>query len=165
MEPSSKFKLFEDIAQQLGCEMRAYSPPYRPQSNGKIECFQKFLKACMGKHISKTLECNEVISMATAAYNFFPHHPSRERPFFLMFGRDPLTGLQKLLGENTRYLDEDGGRLNIEALQNAYQLATQNTKLENEKSGVAKTMVSLKFQPGDMVTIHNHTAKAFDPKY
>ena len=160
-----KNKLFEDIAQQLECEVRAYSPPYRPQSNGKIECFHKFLKAYMGKHISKTLEWDEVIPMATAANNFFPHTPSKGRPFFLMFGRDPLTGLQKLLGKNTRYLGEDGGRLNIEALQNAYQLAAQNTRLANERSGVTKTMDSSKFQPGDMVTIYDYTAKTFDPKY
>ena len=79
-----KNKLFEVVAQQLGCKVRVYSPPYRPQSNGKIECFHKFLKACMGKHISKTLEWDEDIPMATAAY--------KERSFFLMFGRDPLTG-------------------------------------------------------------------------
>ena len=104
----------------------------------------------MSKHISKTVEWDEVIPMATAAYNFLPHTPSKERPFFLMFGRDPLTGLQKLLGKNTRYLGEDGGRLNIEALQNPYQLAAQNTKFANERSGVTKTTDSSKFQPGDM---------------
>ena len=77
-----KNKLFEEVAQQLGCEVRVFSTPYRPQSNGKIECFHKFLKACMGKHISKTSKRNEVILMATAACNFFPHTPSIERPFF-----------------------------------------------------------------------------------
>ena len=58
----------------------------------------------MGKHISKNLEWDDVIPMATVAYNFFPHTPSKERPFFLMFGWDPLTRLQQLLGETTRYL-------------------------------------------------------------
>ena len=91
----------------------------------------------MGKHISKMLEWDELIPMATAAYNFFPHIPSKERPFF-MFGRDLLTGLQKLLGKTARYLGKDGGRLNIEALQNAYQLVTQNTKMANERSGVTR---------------------------
>ena len=38
-----KNKLFEKVAQQLGCKVRLFSPPYRPQSNGKIECFHKFL--------------------------------------------------------------------------------------------------------------------------
>ena len=34
-----KNKMFEEVVKKLGCEVRAYSPPYRPQSNGKIECF------------------------------------------------------------------------------------------------------------------------------
>ena len=96
-----KNKMFEEVSKKLRCEVRTYSLLYRPQSNGKIECFYKFLKACMGKHISKNLEWDDVIPMATAAYNFFPHTPSQERPFFLMFGRDPLTGLQQLLGKTT----------------------------------------------------------------
>ena len=37
-----KNKVFEEIAKKLGCEVRAYSPPYQPQSNGRIECFHKF---------------------------------------------------------------------------------------------------------------------------
>ena len=50
-----KNKMFQEVSKKLGCEVRTYSPPYQPQSNGKIECFHKFLKACMGKHISKNL--------------------------------------------------------------------------------------------------------------
>ena len=37
-----KNKMFEEVVKKLGCEVRAYSLPYRPQSNGKIECFHKF---------------------------------------------------------------------------------------------------------------------------
>ena len=51
-----KSKMFEEVVKKLGCEVRAYSPPYRPQSNGKIDCFHKFLKACMGKHINTHFE-------------------------------------------------------------------------------------------------------------
>ena len=72
----------------------------------------------MGKHISKNFEWDDVIPMATTAYNFFLHTPSRERPSFLMFGRDPLTGLQQLLGETTRYLSRDNSKLDLTALQN-----------------------------------------------
>ena len=82
----------------------------------------------MGKHISKNLEW-DVIPMATAAYNFFPHIPSRERPFFLMFGRDLLTGLQQLLSETTRYLGKGNSKLDLTALQNTYQLVAQNIQM------------------------------------
>ena len=160
-----KNKVFEEVAKKLGCEVRAYSPLYIPQSNGRIECFHKFLKACMGKHITTNLEWDEVIPMATATYNFFPHMPSKERPFFLMFGQDPLTGLQKLLGETTRYLGEGGGKLDLTALQNTYQLAAQNVQMARGSSEKDEPSVPLVFQPGDLVTVQDHTAKAFDPKY
>ena len=90
----------------------------------------------MGKPINTNLEWDEVISMVTAAYNFFPHMPSKERPFFFMFGQDPLTGLQKLLGETTRYLGESGGKLDLMALQNTYQLAAQNIQMAKGSSKV-----------------------------
>ena len=157
--------MFEEVVKKLGCEVRAYSPPYRPQSNGKIECFHKFLKACMGKHINTHLEWDEVIPMVMAAYNFSPHTPSKERPFFFMFGRDPSTGLQKLLGETTRYLGEGGGKLDLTALQNTYQLAAQNIQMARGSSKEDESSVPSVFQPGDLVTVRDHTAKAFDPKY
>ena len=160
-----KNKVFEEVSKKLRCEVRAYSPPYRTQSNGKIECFHKFLKACMGKHICENLEWDDVILMATAAYNFFPHTPSKERPFFLLFGWDPLTGSQQLLGETTRYLGEGDGKLDLTALQNTYQLAAQNIQMAREKSKVDESSVPLAFQLGDLVTLRDHTAKAFDPKY
>ena len=160
-----KNKMFEEVVKKLGCEVRAYSPPYRPQSNGKIECFHKFLKACMGKHINTHLEWDEIIPMVTAAYIFFPYTPSRERPFFLMFGRDPLTGLQKLLGETTRYLGEGGGKLDLTALQNTYQLAAQNIQMARGSSKEDESLVPSVFQPGDLVTVRDHMAKAFEPKY
>ena len=157
--------MFEEVSKKLGCEVRTYSPPYRPQSNSKIECFHKFLKACMGKHISKNLkEWDDFIPMATGAYNFFPHTTNRERLFFLMFGRDPLTGLQQLLGETMRYLGEGKGKLDLTALQNTYQLAAQNVQMARKRNVVDEPVVTLAFQP-DLVTLRYHTAKAFDPKY
>ena len=119
----------------------------------------------MGKHICKNLEWDDIIPMATAAYNFFPHTPSKKRPFFLMFGQDLLTGLQQLLGETTRYLGEGDGKLDFTALQNTYQLAAQNVQMAKEKSEVDESSVPSAFQLGDLVTLRDHTAKAFDPKY
>ena len=119
----------------------------------------------MGKHISKELESDDVILIATAAYNFFPHTPSKERPFSLMFGRDPLTGLQNLLGETTRYLGNKDGRLDLTALQNTYQLVAQNVQMARGKGEEDESSVPQVFQPGDLVTLRGHRAKAFEPKY
>ena len=82
-----------------------------------------------------------------------------------MFVRDPLTGLQKLLGETMRYLGEGGGKLDFTALQNTYQLAAQNIQMARRSSEEDESLVPLVFQPGDLVTVRDHTAKAFEPKY
>ena len=65
---------------------RIYSPVYTPEANGKLEGYHKFFKACVAKHIRGTaLEWDELVPMASAAYNFFPCQSSRESPFVLMF--------------------------------------------------------------------------------
>ena len=99
-----KNKLFAQVATELGVEYKCYTPPYHPQSNGRIEGFHSFLKACMSKHITPTKEWDEVTSLACAAYNFFPNEHSKESPFFLMFGRDPRIPLQEMLTPKIRYL-------------------------------------------------------------
>ena len=80
-----KNKLFKEVVTKLGTEMSIHSPPYRPQSNGKIEGFHRFLKACIVKHINHGLEWDELTLMATACYNYFPNCSTRESAFFLMF--------------------------------------------------------------------------------
>ena len=47
-----KNDLFNQVAEQLAVERKIYTPPYRPQSDGCIEGFHNFLKACLPKHIS-----------------------------------------------------------------------------------------------------------------
>ena len=73
--------------------------------------------------------------------------------------------LQKLLGETTRYLGEGGGKLDLTALQNTYQLAAQDVQMARGSSEEDESSVPLVFQPGDLVTVRDHTAKAFESKY
>ena len=92
-----KNKLFEWIAKELGVEYMLYTPPYHPASNGHIEGFHEFLKACIAKHVAPQLEWDALVPLACAAYNFIPNEHSKESPFFLMFGRDPVLPLNTLL--------------------------------------------------------------------
>ena len=128
-----KNQLFEKVAKELGVEFKCYTAPYHPQSNGRIEGFHHFLKACMSKHISKTMEWDEVVHLATAAYNFFPNEHSRESPFFLMFGRDPRIPLNTLLQPKIRYMGTDENILSLEALQRIYFMVAENLKLARER--------------------------------
>ena len=61
----------------------------------------------MTKHISTTIEWDQVVYLATAAYNFFPNEHSRESPFYLMFGRDPRLPLNTLLQPKIRYMGDE----------------------------------------------------------
>ena len=86
-----KNQLFEKIAKELGVKHKIYTAPYQPSSNGHIEDFHNFLKACISKHVSPPqLDWTTVILSACAAYNFLPNEHSKESPFFLMFGGDAV---------------------------------------------------------------------------
>ena len=159
-----KNKLMEEASKELGVEYKVYSPPYRPQSNGRIESFHYFLKACIAKHITAQLEWDDIVPLACAAYNFFPNEHSRESPFFLMFGRDPLIPLTKLLRPKLRYLGNEESILSLEALQNIYQLVVTNLKMAREKRQPS-SLVDSKLKEGDLVLIKDHTAKAFKPRF
>ena len=159
-----KNKLMEEVSEELGVEYKIYSPPYRPQSNGRIESFHYFLKACITKHIAPQLEWDDIVPLACAAYNFLPNEHSRESPFFLMFGRDPLLPLTKLLKPKIRYLGNDGNILSLEALKNMYQLVVTNLRYARGKRQ-PKTYVEPKLKEGDLVLVKDHTAKPFQPRF
>ena len=91
-----KNKLFEQVVKELGVEYKLYTPPYHPALNGHIEGFHAFLKACIAKHVAPQIEWDALVPLACAAYNFIPNEHSKESPFFLMFGRDPVLPLNTL---------------------------------------------------------------------
>ena len=74
MDNGSEFKneVLQEVCGKLIVK-RVYSLVYTPQSNGKIERFHHFFKACIAKDISGDhLEWDEIVSLVPAAYNLFP---------------------------------------------------------------------------------------------
>ena len=120
-----KNEVFKEMLQTLGTEKLIHSPPYRPQSNGRIEGFHHYLKACIAKHMHAGLEWDEVTAMATVAYNHFPNMSTKESAFFLMYGRDPVNKLSMILNAPRRYLGDFTGFPDLEALKNMYQMVAQ----------------------------------------
>ena len=112
-----KNEVFREVLQKLGMEKLIHSPPYRPQSNGRIEGFHRYLKACIAKHMRNGLEWDQITAMATAAYNYFPNMSAKESAFFLMYGRDPVNKLSLILNAPRRYLCDDSGLPDLEALK------------------------------------------------
>ena len=160
-----KNKMFEQIAKELGLEYKLYTPPYHPASNGRIEGFHAFLKACIAKHVALQLEWDLLIPLACTAYNLIPSEHSKESPFFLMFGRDPVLPLNTLLGPKMRYLGNDINILSLEAMKNMFEIAATNLKLAHEKNDSGNNHLPSKLEPGDMVLVQNHIRGPFDPKY
>ena len=161
-----KNKLFEDVVSQLEVEYKVYTPPYRPQCNGKIEGFHKYLKSCIAKHIINNMEWDDFTDLATAAYNFIPNIILKESPFFLMFGRDPYMPLNNLLSQTMRYLETDEGIPYLEALQNLLQMTTTQIQYAATKRNQSFKLVKPHdIKVGDLVLVRNHTSKAFQEKY
>ena len=160
-----KNKIFEQIAKELGVVYKIYTPPYHPASNGRIEGFHAFLKACISKHISPQLEWDDLVPLACAAYNFLLNEHSKESPFFLMFGRDPVLPLNTLLEPKIRYMGNDINIISLETMKNLYEIATTNLKLAREKGDPQDQSPPTKLQPGDTVLIQNHNKGPFDPKF
>ena len=124
-----KNKIFEQVAKELGVVYKLYTPPYHPASNGRIEGFHAFLKACISKHISPQLEWDDLVPLACATYNFIPNEHSKESPFFLMFGRDLVLPLNTLLEPKIRYMGNDINIISLETMKNLYEVAATNLKL------------------------------------
>ena len=160
-----KNQLFEKIAKELGVEFKCYTASYHPQSNGRIEGFHHFLKSCMTKHISTTMEWDQVVHLATAAYNFFPNEHSKESPFFLMFGRDPRVPLNTLLTPKIRYMGTEENILSLEALQRIYHLVAENLKIAKERLHKNQQAYPTKLKTEDMVMIKTHAEGQFQPIY
>ena len=70
-------------------------------------------------------EWDQITAMATAAYNYFPNMSAKESAFFLMYGRDPVNKLSSILNAPRRYLCDDSGLPDLEALKNMYQMVAQ----------------------------------------
>ena len=159
-----KNALLNEVAKEIGVEHKIYLPPYHTQSNGKIEAFHYFLKACMSKHMRTVGDWDDVVPLACAAYNFLPNEYSRESPFFLMFERDPILPINQLLQPKVRYLGNDENILSLEALKNIYELAATNLQNAQKRYG-SKVPVEKKIKDGDLVMIKNNARKSFEPRY
>ena len=131
----SKFKNKEmqEVCDTLGLK-HIFSPVYTPQSNGRLEGWHRFFKACIAKHIwGGEVEWDELVPLAFSAYNFFPCQSSKESPFVLMFGRDPIMPVAKLLEPKPRYYGEQGAAIKMDTLRRLFMIVVQNIRKAREK--------------------------------
>ena len=159
-----KNKEMQEVCDTLGLK-HIFSPVYTPQSNGRLEGWHRFFKACIAKHIrGGEVEWDELVPLAVSAYNFFPCQSSKELPFVLMFGRDPITPVSKLLEPKPRYYGERGAAIKMDTLRRLYKIVVQNIRKAREKLP-KKEEEPHKFKVNDMVLVKDPDAAVFEPRY
>ena len=124
----SEFKNHEmkQVGEMLGIK-HIFSPIYTPEVNGCLEGWHRFFKACIAKHIrGGGVEWEELVPLAVSAHNFFPCQSTKESPFVLMFGRDPITPVAKLLEPRLRYYGKKGASLKMDMLRRLYAVVAEN---------------------------------------
>ena len=89
---------------------------------------------------------------------------ARSRHSFLMFGRDPIMPVAKLLEPKPRYYGERGGALKLDTLRRLYTIVVQNIRKAREKLP-KKEEEPHKFQVNDMVLVKDPDAAVFEPRY
>ena len=152
------------ICDELGVK-QIFSPAYTPQSNGRLEGWHRFFKACIAKHIrGGDVEWDELVPLAVSAYNFFPCQSTKESPFLLMFGRDPMTPIAQLLEPKLRYYGEKGNFLQMDSLRRLYAVVAENVKKARDQQP-QKMETPLKLKVNDLVMVKDPDAAVFQPRY
>ena len=163
-----KNKLWKDVYEKLQTEHKV-TPIYSPQCNGRIEGFHRFLKSCIAKQLENRIEWDDLVWMATAAYNFFPTESSGMAPFFLMFGREANVKHNLLASERPKYMGTDEGMINLELMNKLYLVVAHNlhearkARDRNTPRNTPRDVDILRM--GDNVLVRDHTSKVFQPKY
>ena len=154
----------KQVCKTLGVK-HIFSPVYTPESNRCLEGWHRFFKACIAKHIrGRGVEWDELVPLAVSTYNFFLCQSSKELPFVLMFGRDPITPVAKLLEPRPRYYGERGSALKIDMLRRLYMVVVQNIRKAREKIP-KKQDEPHSFKVNDMVLVKDPDAAVFEPRY
>ena len=85
-----KNQVMDDVLQQL-CIDCIFSLPYHWQSNGKLEVFYNNLKPTL-KKLCENSEDNwdQYLNQVLTSYCITPHLATGERPFSLIYRRDPI---------------------------------------------------------------------------
>ena len=84
-----------------------FTSPYMPQSNRKVEKFNRFLKKSIRKICQDDMaDWDQVLGQILKAYRCFPHTSTGESPFFLVYNRDPVLPVHKLIKPVRPYRDD-----------------------------------------------------------
>ena len=103
--------------------------------------------------------------LAVSAYNFFPCQSSKWSLFVLLFGRDPITPVAKLLEPKLRYYGEKGNTWKMDTLRRLYTIVVDNIHKARERKPDRTEKKLHSFKINDMVLVKDPDSAVFEPRY
>ena len=144
-----------------------FTSPCTPRSNGKTENFNNFLKASIRKLCQEdTAAWDWVLDQILFVYRCCPHTSIGEAPYTLLYNRDPLLPVQKLIQCIQPLKGDSTLGKRIEQFQ--ITLSTTAKMLErmwaNQKRHCQHHRATHNFQVGDLVLL-KHSADKMDLRW
>ena len=149
-------EVLDHVAQMMGIQP-SRTTAYRPASNGLAERVHSTIHSVFAKTVHETQKnwC-EMVPYVAFAYNIAHHSSTSYSPFYLMFGREPRTGLDLLLETPTERFStnlDDFTEEMSHRMQKAYQLVGDHlgTAFDRAKTRYDSRVKETKFKEGDLV--------------
>eukprot|EP01129_Flabellula_baltica_P008171 TRINITY_DN3225_c0_g1_i2.p1 TRINITY_DN3225_c0_g1~~TRINITY_DN3225_c0_g1_i2.p1 ORF type:complete len:755 (+),score=86.77 TRINITY_DN3225_c0_g1_i2:501-2765(+) len=147
---------------------------YHPQSDGLVERFNATIVNMLSKYVNGYLDDWDLyLDFVVASYNWADHSATGESPFFLTFGREPLTSLDAMLkrGKKTKVNPVEKAKKDIHKfLETGLSAAIEKNDLYKRKrfQKFEDEDVPYDFNPGDLVMLRAYlsgTAKKLKKKW
>jgi hypothetical protein len=128
-----KNKVIDELCNKFQIKHR-FSSPYHPQTNGLVERFNKTLCTTLAK-MEDILNWDRYISSALFAYRTTIHSTTRYTPFYLNYGRNPVTPLDI---ENENEIEDVEVSLEDTILQRIFELEEKLPQHQQRVRGLIK---------------------------
>eukprot|EP01129_Flabellula_baltica_P008252 TRINITY_DN325_c0_g1_i2.p1 TRINITY_DN325_c0_g1~~TRINITY_DN325_c0_g1_i2.p1 ORF type:complete len:534 (-),score=75.65 TRINITY_DN325_c0_g1_i2:70-1671(-) len=139
---------------------------YHPQTDGLVEKFNGTVVNMLRKYVNAHLtNWDELLPFVVAAYNWSEHSSTKTSPFFLTFGRDPLTSLDAMLlnhrSATTQKAASKAEKEMRDFLDKSLPLAVGHSESYREKwsrrLNEGKPDLQIVYQPGDVVLVKRNS--------
>lgn len=156
---------FKDIGQQLGLKHH-FSIPHHSRGNGATERTFRTFHSMVAKYVDKThTNWDTILPCVTSAYNTAVHATTGESPFFLVYGRDPVFPIDRMMETEQVNIDkikpETWKEHLMSTLSQAWREAaekSQQAQVSYQKSANSGAKAK-DIRIGDRVLIRNYESK------
>ena len=155
--PAFRSTAMRDFCAELGVQ-QVLTSPYAPSTNGLVERFNSTLGRMLRGFVAENQsDWDRYLPEILFAYRTAAQESTRETPFFLMFGRDPRTRLDRHTENDQPGFEtvEEARAVMTRRLHDAFQLVQSRLKLvrEKQKKQYDKRAKPVNYDIGDAVLL------------